>query len=515
LAPVDPARPAGGTATLPLPRERAPRRLLSRATWLARAAGGLGPAPLALLVGAVGLAARAFLLGGHHQAAPGGDSGEYLALGGALAHGQGFVGDVRHPGYPALIAALHALPGRTEDAVVVFQHLLGVGVAAAVALVGMRLFGRAAGVLAGAAVALMPATIGLEDVILSDFVFGAAAFAAAVLLAESVTRPRPVLLAAAGVVLAAAIYVKPDGVFLLAAPPLAFAFRAVVTRQPRPAALHAGIVLLATLLALSPWVARNAIRYGHVSMSVVGGREPFKKVFQGHDPLQIPAGSSEGALVRQTQRRVREGHELSLRDYVARMGPRLSEFERLTLAHPTDRVGGLAGQSYMAFRLSGMSEAAAHRSERRVAFQAIRREPGGYLRIAAQGVAYGYRSIPRNDQWHGLAREIRGRPPVLRRATLAAWTVGRWLAHGLWLVSFAGLGTALLFVSTSRRAQMATATLASVWLAGFLGHALLAPSTPRYFTQLAPLSWLLLAAGAARVVTMLWRGRRGPAAAAP
>src|SRR3954452_5091426 len=167
----------------------------------------MGPGRWALLLGTVALVVRLPLILGHHATYPGPDSPFYLSLGDDLLQGRGFAqaGQFYTPGYPTVLAGLQLLPGRTEDAAAVFQHLLGVAVVVALVLLGWRWFGRAPALAAGGIAALASLLPASEHALLPDFLVGFFTLAGAMLLAEAVTRRAPLLLvAAAGVVFGAA-----------------------------------------------------------------------------------------------------------------------------------------------------------------------------------------------------------------------------------------------------------------------------------------------------------------------
>ncbi|MEA2349991.1 MAG: hypothetical protein QOG86_932, partial [Thermoleophilaceae bacterium] len=159
---------------------------------------GLDARRFALLYALLALALRLPFLFGHHEATPGGDSAGYLRMAAGIVAGRGFRDDgYRTPGYPLVLAALDPLPGRTEDAVVAIQHVLGAVLVAAIVMVAWRFFGRAPAVIAGAMAAVTPALVYVEHAILTDFAFAVALLAGAAALAHAVERPgrlRPLIL---------------------------------------------------------------------------------------------------------------------------------------------------------------------------------------------------------------------------------------------------------------------------------------------------------------------------------
>ncbi|MEN3279602.1 MAG: hypothetical protein V7607_742 [Solirubrobacteraceae bacterium] len=445
------------------------------------------PRAWAVALALVGLAVRAPLLPGPHYATPGGDSAGYLAAGEQLLRGHGFPGDYRMPGYPALLAVLGVLPGRVEDAAVVAQHLLGVGLVAAIVLAGWRWFGPPAGLLAGALAALTPIMAALEHAILADFLFGALCFAGAAAMVQALDGPDPPAprwLLATGVVFAAAAYVKPAGQFLVAAPAIAVALS---TRRVRPTVVATATVGAVVAVLVAPWAIRNRIEFGHASLTQQGGQTLFKRAFD-RDRLPIDTTTADGRLVASLKaRRDATAPTVELNEYV---------FQILTRSgRPADEVLEL---------------------QRSVALAAIRRHPLEYAGGTFAGLqrtmhdvnAFTYADLGDKDVNSGFGAADDG---SLKSVAAHAWfAVARTLSTAWWLVSLHALAALLALFAGARRSRVAAASLIAVWLAVALGTALTHGGLRRYSAELAPLLWMASAAGAVLVVGSIGRALRAP-----
>ena len=138
---------------------------------------------------------------------------------------------------------------------------------------GSRWFGRPAGVAAALLAAVTPVMLGLEHTLQPDFLFGACVFAGAALLVLGTApeRTNDWLVVAAGVAFAAGTYVKPVGVAVVLG--VAIGLWAG-TRSLREAAVGTGLVVAVLGVLLVPWVVRNQVEYGDLTLSTQGGQTP-------------------------------------------------------------------------------------------------------------------------------------------------------------------------------------------------------------------------------------------------
>lgn len=152
------------------------------------------------------------------------------------------------PGWPALLAGLYAIVGTTAPRVgMVAAGLLDAGTAALTALLGARLFGRAAGTLAGVLYACWPGAIYYAGTLFTEPLFDLLFVATLLLLVER----RAI---GAGVCFGLAAYVKSEPLAL--APALLLAIWRLAP-EPRAFARRALALLGVTLALLAPWTLRN------------------------------------------------------------------------------------------------------------------------------------------------------------------------------------------------------------------------------------------------------------------
>lgn len=242
------------SATTPAPESRAPG-------WIAWALIGLA---LALRLVVVAIAPRTILWP---------DGLEFEAIGrNLLLHGSYGLQTLRPPGYPTLIATVYRIFGPHLLALRLIEVVLGTISVAMIGVVGRRLFGSTAGLVAMALAAIhpvltfLPATQFSENLLVLVLVLAfAAAFAA--------WRERSLARwAVAGVCFGLAVLVRPNAVLLL--PGLAFGF-ALAMRRERRRWLGAALTCAAALaLTVSPWIVRNhAVHHRWYFVATGGGRQ--------------------------------------------------------------------------------------------------------------------------------------------------------------------------------------------------------------------------------------------------
>jgi 4-amino-4-deoxy-L-arabinose transferase-like glycosyltransferase len=445
------------------------------------------PTTWAWIFGVGALLVRLPLFFTEHDAVPGGDSRQYLAIADGLLDGQGFETDAyRTPGYPLFIAALQLLPGPTGDAVVVAQHLIGVGLVVAVLLVAWRFFGKAPALVAAALVAFTPVMPALENMILADFLFGTAIFAGAVALAYALAdRISPRLLVLTGVVFGLAANVKPSGQFLIVAAPLALL---ATTRSVRQTVKWGAVPVVAFALTITPWIIHNEVVDGHAAMSIQGGRTLFNRVFEV-DELPIPTDSPDGRLVARLQERIRDQEGVRLNNVA------LAEF-----------------------RSRGLTQYEAFQRMRKLALEAIREDPLRYGSGTAAAVGrfatnvnkFSYDDLNKREAGAVLDRfKLGGVAEIATRAwfyTVKALSVS-WL-----IVSLFGLASLLTLTSPNRRVRAAGAAFVFTWLTIAVGTSLTHGGIWRYGASQAALLWTAASAGAVLLVTAVVTARRQPEA---
>ena len=216
-----------------------------------------------------------------------GDSQSYLLPGWELANGYGFSPELRRaPLYPLFIAASFRLFGQDLNALALAQHAVGLATVGLTFLLARRLFGTAAGFLAGLAVAVSGPQLIYERYLMTEALFGCllalAALAMVAALRPSVApspakpvcsghrwRPivsSPLLPLLAGLAIGPAALTRPVAQAIL--PLFVLALLLGVPRW-RPALKAAGLALLGYGLLVLPWMARNLA--AHETPAAAGG----------------------------------------------------------------------------------------------------------------------------------------------------------------------------------------------------------------------------------------------------
>jgi 4-amino-4-deoxy-L-arabinose transferase-like glycosyltransferase len=226
-----------------------------RLTWL-----GLG------IILALGLTVRAVIA----DIAPvflEGDSQSYLLPAWELAHGYQFSPELRRtPGYPLFITGSMLMLGEDLERLALAQHAIGLGTAALAFLIGRRLFGPLAGLLAGLAVSLSGSQLIYERYVMTEALFGFVLALVGLALVAAMQQPTRWRMLLAGLSIGAAALVRP-----VAQAVLPLFILAVIIHLPRwrPALKAVAPVLAGYAVFVAPWVARNA--FAHETPAAAGG----------------------------------------------------------------------------------------------------------------------------------------------------------------------------------------------------------------------------------------------------
>lgn len=203
------------------------------------------------------------------QPAPVADALDYDTIAVNLATGHGFSlnPDVptprRAPGYPFFLAAVYKTFGHSWLPVRLLQALLGALTCLLAFRTAERLFGERAGPVAGWLLALYPPLVPYAGLLLTETLFTFLLAASAMFWVYGAERKSPWDLALAGLCLGLATLTRPVTLFFPALLLLAAALRPGLARL-WPA------LLLAFLLALAPWSARNYRLWGTLKPASVG-----------------------------------------------------------------------------------------------------------------------------------------------------------------------------------------------------------------------------------------------------
>jgi hypothetical protein len=196
-----------------------------------------------------------------------GDSQSYLLPGWELVHGHGFSPELRRaPIYPLFVGVGLQVLGNDLQRLALVQQLLGLVSALLAYALGKRLFGTAAGVLAGLFVALSGPLLIYERYLMTETLFGFVLTLAACLAVAALDRPSVFRVLPLGVTLGAAALIRPVGQALI--PLLLLAFLLCLPRW-RVALTASGVALLGYLAIVAPWTIRNWV--AHEAPTTAGG----------------------------------------------------------------------------------------------------------------------------------------------------------------------------------------------------------------------------------------------------
>jgi asparagine N-glycosylation enzyme membrane subunit Stt3 len=235
---------------------------------------------------ALGLLARAYVVV-EPVAHPADDSRAYYALSKALyeegSYGGPEFGDSSDwsPGAPLVYgAAFYATGGPREGTARIVEALLGAAAIVVVFLLGRRLGGRGAGLLAAFAVAVYPPFIHSTGELMSEppAILTLPAAVLAFLWASEQERLRAWL--APGLLFGLTAMFRPEYLLVGAAFVVLAAIRIGIARGWKPSLAAAALVLLAIALPIVPWTVRNAVVLDRVvPISTGGGKALYVGTF--------------------------------------------------------------------------------------------------------------------------------------------------------------------------------------------------------------------------------------------
>ncbi len=314
------------------------------------------------------------------------DSASYTLPALALLDGAGFDPELKRPPlYPLFLTFAFWVFGEDFRGPLLLQHLLGALGAGLAYLLGVRLWGRAAGVVAGLLTALNGGLVFLEHSIMAESLF-TFLLLATVLAAHAATRADAKRWAlTSGILLGMAALTRPGAVVVAAPLALALAWLAPGTRRRRLAI--GGLALAGCLALVLPWTIRNGVVHG--TFAVAGGL--------GEALLYRTRHADRGFAYREPDVRGSEDADARVaaaRRWLYRQLPRTDQIDVLYLSVQGD---------------FGLSQAEADRLLRQVAIEGIRQDPGRYLRTTAE---MGVRLFLGWDRPMGSMWEAIGKPKI-------------------------------------------------------------------------------------------------------
>lgn len=181
------------------------------------------------------------------------------------------------PGLPLFVAGLYELSGGTHlTFTLVVLALLGAGAIPMTYLLGRRMAGPVAGLTGAAALAIYPALLQYQGLLLTEPLATFLLSAALVAFLYAADDPSRWRWLGVGALLGALSLVRPEYLAVAVLLPLAWLVREGVRGRLRRSLALAGVSLLGTALLLAPWTIRNAIVLDRaVPVSTGGGKALF------------------------------------------------------------------------------------------------------------------------------------------------------------------------------------------------------------------------------------------------
>ncbi len=247
----------------------------SERTAAAPTAPGAGPYPIWLAILAAALIARLAFVAFMPPFIMWSDGREYDTVARLLLdHGTYGLQALRPPGYPTLIAAVYRVFGESLLALRLVEVVLGTLSVALIGLIGTRLFGRRAGLIGAALMALHPVLAFLPA---TEFPENFAVLLIVLALGAAFTGLRRGgswrWAAASGVLFGLATLVRANIVTLL--PGFAVGAAILLARERRGWVLPIVACGAALALTLAPWIVRNHHVHNHWGFISTGGGRQF------------------------------------------------------------------------------------------------------------------------------------------------------------------------------------------------------------------------------------------------
>ncbi|MCR4437645.1 MAG: glycosyltransferase family 39 protein [bacterium] len=224
------------------------------------------------------------------------DENAYDHLARSLVAGNGYVDEqgrataYRPVGYPAFLALIYLLFGRSLAAVRIVQSVLTTALVGVVYLLALRLFDRRVARIAAGICALYPYFVYVAGVLYSEALCVFLLAYAVYRFIRACDEPRTLRFVGLGTLLGALLLIRPN---LLAALPFFVAWYCWVPGvRRRMLAWMAALSLLVAIATIAPWVARNYVRLGAFTLTTNGGRN----FWLGNNPAATADTGNEVAL---------------------------------------------------------------------------------------------------------------------------------------------------------------------------------------------------------------------------
>ena len=204
------------------------------------------------------------------------DSTQFLLTSQTLLETGEFAAPLKRPPlYSIFLAGVTATLGRQLESIAVVQHLLGLGSIVLAYVVGTLVFGRPAGLLAAAFMAIKGPLLLMEQSLYAEALLTPLLLACLAALLLALRGGRLALFLLCGLVLGLAALTRPAAQAIL---PLILAAAFGQRRPWRPRLLAAGLVCAGFLLVVGPWMLRNQALHGGSTISSGLGDSLFSRI---------------------------------------------------------------------------------------------------------------------------------------------------------------------------------------------------------------------------------------------
>jgi 4-amino-4-deoxy-L-arabinose transferase-like glycosyltransferase len=185
------------------------------------------------------------------------------------------------PGLPLFVAGIYWVSGGVHlTLALVLLAILGAGAIPMTYLLGRRFGGPVAGLIAAGVIALYPALLEYQGLLLTEPLAAFLLSAGLVLFFTAAERPQgtalPWLWLGSGAVFGLLALVRPEYLPLALGLPLVWLAREALGRRARPGLVPVAASLVATAIVLAPWTIHNAVELDRfVPISTGGGKALF------------------------------------------------------------------------------------------------------------------------------------------------------------------------------------------------------------------------------------------------
>ncbi|MEA2423527.1 MAG: hypothetical protein QOF55_2626 [Thermoleophilaceae bacterium] len=182
------------------------------------------------------------------------DGHGYIAPLPFLQHGSVIASTEHPPLWSAVLAFFSVLGGRSYEAHELVACAVGAATIVCAGLLGRRVGGERAGLMAACGVALYPVFVAMDGSLMSEPPYALAIAACLVLAFRAIDRPSARRSALLGLGIGLATLVRGEAIGLLVVLLLP-----VVLQLPRRRLAHAGIIAAVALVTIAPWCIRNSL----------------------------------------------------------------------------------------------------------------------------------------------------------------------------------------------------------------------------------------------------------------